>query len=311
MTIKFFGIGYFLPLVIGVLLFFGLYYLLKNKSQKYQYYFLFGLLVFNLALHFLKLTFPPYSDNHIFRNRNIWFINICAVNILIFPFIYLFKNKALKDYMFYLGIFGGSIALIYPVEALADGGKNLFSLDIIRFYIAHYIVAFVPLLMVLLKLHTISYLRVIAVPFVLTAVLAIIMVQNVIQAEMGYLPYYGINEHAKVEDDNTRSDVLYTEEELFYLIKYPNFSLPWGPKGVPVLGDLFKIWTPKFLKTVPNTAFSGDYAQTEKYTPLLWAVPAIFIYFTVLPFGFSLIWEYDHVKADLTRLKLKLTNKKS
>lgn len=305
MKIKFMNLGYIIPLIVGALLFFGLLHFLKRKSTKVQFWVLFGMLAFNLALHFLKLTFPPYSTNQIFANRNIWFINICAVNILIFPFIFLSKSKGLKDYMFYLGIFGGLIALVYPVEALQDGGKNLFSLDIIRFYVAHYIVMFVPLLMVLLKLHTISYKRVIVVPFVLTAVLAFIMVQNVIQAELGYLPYYGVKEQHIVYDDSTLSEEPLTDEELFMNIKYPNFSLPWGPEGVPVLGDLFKIWTPKFLKTVPDTAFANQYAGQEKYVPLFWAVPAIFVYFTIVPFGFSMIWEHNNLKEDLKNLKIK------
>ena len=53
---------------------------------------LFSILVFALILHFAKCFFPPYSNNPYRLYSDIWFINICAANILLFPFIFISKK---------------------------------------------------------------------------------------------------------------------------------------------------------------------------------------------------------------------------
>ena len=67
-------------------------------------------------LHFLKVYIPPYSTDEARMLRDSWFVNICGANIGLFPFLFFSKNKHVKDYMFYIGVLSGLIALFYPQE---------------------------------------------------------------------------------------------------------------------------------------------------------------------------------------------------
>ena len=61
----------------------GLYFLLRNKSMKTKKIVIASLLIFNLALHFLRLLLPPYAGNPSLIMENAWFINICAVSVML------------------------------------------------------------------------------------------------------------------------------------------------------------------------------------------------------------------------------------
>ena len=275
MTVEFFNLPYFIFIFIAVLIIIGLYFLLKNKSDKTKKWVLFGLLAFNLALHFFKLMFPPYSLNINQAMRDVWFINICAVSVLVFPFIFLSKNETWKDFMFYLGALSGGLALLIPTEALGD---QVFVFDTIRFYIAHMIILIAPVLMVLLKVHTINYKRIIKMPFCVMIYMLFIICNQVLQSELGIVSLRG-------------DDILE--------IGYRNNSLIWGPSDD--LAKLFSVFTPNFMKTVPFGEFAGE----VKYWPFFWILPGIFVYFITLPFLISLPLEHKRIKADIKKLALK------
>lgn len=274
MKVEFFNLPYFIFILIAVGSLLGLYHLLKNKSQKTKYWVIFALLFFNLVLHFLKLTFPPYSTDPDKAMRDVWFINICAVSVLTFPIFYVAKSKVLKDFIFYLGVISGTLAMLIPTEAL---GEAVWQLDLFRFYIAHMIILIAPFLMVLLKVHTLDYKRIWKIPFIMMGVLAFIVFQQVLQSELG---------------------IVSLRSSDFFNPNYKNPSLIWGP-GNEELAVLFKIFTPDFLKTVPYGAYAGQ----VKYWPFFWLLPAIIIYFTIIPFLICLPWEMKHIKNDCKKLQ--------
>ena len=109
MRIEMFNFWYFFFIAALVGAYFGLYFLLRNRSTHTKYLVLYSILVFALLLHFLKAFIPPYSTDESRLFRDIWFINICAVNILVFPFIFLSKSETLRDYMVYIGLASGII----------------------------------------------------------------------------------------------------------------------------------------------------------------------------------------------------------
>ncbi len=75
----------------------GLYFLLRNRSVSTQKGVLFGLLALGLLLHFLKVYIPPYSVDEARMLRDSWFVNICAANIALFPFLFWSKSSRAKD----------------------------------------------------------------------------------------------------------------------------------------------------------------------------------------------------------------------
>ena len=271
---------FFILFAIGLTV--GAYFLFKNKSLKAKKILVASLVIFNLFLHFFRLLFPPFAGDPIKIAENAWFINICAVSVLTFPFIFFSKSNAAKDWMFYIGVISGLLALVYPTEAL---GKSVLTFDLWRFYFCHIIIVMAPLLMVLLKVHTLNYKNIWKMPFFMMAVLLFIICNQVLQSELGIIDMRG-------------TDILKEG------CGYRNTSLIWGPTDS--VSVLFTWLTPNFMKVIPFGAFAGQ----AKYWPFFYLVPGCFFYFWLLPLLMCLPWELKHIKADFKEFKIRLKNKK-
>jgi hypothetical protein len=271
--IKLGNFWYFFWLILSVGAVLGLYFGLKRTKERTQKIVLFSLLAFGFLLHFLKVFIPPYSVNETVKLRESWFVNICGANIGLFPFLYLLKSKRVKDYMFYIGVISGAIALLYPVEPMEKVDKIGETLDTIRFYYHHWMVMGVPLLMVLLKHHTLSWKRVLWAPTGLLLLMPFIMLNQLLQSELGFIP---------LRDGD------------FLDVSYKNSSLIWGP-DLPGIGSIFAPFCPKIFKTVPVGEFKGQ----EKYWPWLWMVFPIYVLITPIAFGISMIFDHKNFKADM------------
>lgn len=280
MNIQMFNLCYFLFLALSVGGFLGLYFLLRHKSDKTKKIVLFSLLAFALLLHFLKVFIPPYSTDLARCYRDSWFINICGANICLFPFIFLSKSNKFKDYMFFIGVISGIISILYPLEPLQKISQSAEWLDIIRFYIHHNILWYVPLLMVLFGLHKINYRRIVFVPLCMLTVMGFIMLNQILQSELGYIALRG--------------------DDLFN-INYKNTSLIWEPKNVEILKAV-TIFCPNIFKTIPV----GQYAGQEKYWPLIWMLFPLYVYLIPITFAISMIFDRKTFVSDLKFLKNKI-----
>ncbi len=267
---------FFILLCSGIIV--GLYFLLRNKSKKTKTIVLASILFFNLVLHFLKLTFPPYSTNPEKAMKDIWFINVCATSVLFFPFLFISKSNTAKDYMVFLGIVSGFLAMVYPTEAL---GKNVLTLDLWRFYICHMIIIVVPLLTVLLGLHKLDVKRIWKMPLCVMAMLLFIICNQVLQSELGIID---------LRDSN------------MFDVNFDNPSLIWGPTDSVAV--LFSWLTPNFMKVIPF----GQYAGQEKFWPFFWMVPGAIFYFILIPLVLCFILDFKNTKNTFKELfqKIKL-----
>ncbi len=271
MNIQLFNGWYFLFLFISFSGFVGLYFLLRKRSKKTVYIVLISLMVFALVLHFMKRLFPPYSENYEIHLRDSWFINICGANIALFPFMMLSKNKHVKDYMFYIGVISGLIAICYPIDPIQKVNQSAEWIDILRFYLHHNLLWYTPLLMVVLKIHKLDYRRVWATPAIFLVVMLFIMLNQIFQAELGFIP---------VERDDIHE------------IPYINNSLIWGPDGK--LSKLIEWACPPIFKTIPV----GEHAGEAKYWPWFWLIVPCFLLVTPICFLMSLIFDFKHFKQD-------------
>lgn len=257
----------------------GLYFLLRNKSLFTQKAVLFGLLAFGLIAHFTKVYYPPYSVDEARMLRDSWFVNICGANIALFPFFFWSKNDKIKDYMFYIGVISGLIALFYPQEPIAKVDQAAEQIDIIRFYYHHWMVLAVPLLMVLLGHHKLSYKRLLSAPTGLLLLMLFIMLNQIFQSEMGYIPL--------------------RDRGNFFGIDYKNTSYIWGPGENDAIGSFLAIFTPKIFKTVPV----GEFAGQVKYWPWFWLITPVYLIVTPLTFLISLIFDHKSLASDVRKLK--------
>ncbi len=285
MFIAMFNGWYFFWLALSAGGIVGLYFALRNRTQKTQKAVLFSLLALGFVLHFLKVYIPPYSVNEARMLRDSWFVNICGANIGLFPFLFWSKNSKVKDYMFYIGVISGLLALVYPEEPMAKANQAAEQLDILRFYYHHWMVLAVPLLMVLLGLHKPSYKGILSAPTGLLLLMLFIMLNQIFQSELGYIP---------LRDRNN-----------FFGIDYKNTSYIWGPGTNNAIGDLLALFTPDIFKTVPV----GEFAGQVKYWPWFWLIPPVYILVTPLSFLISMIFDRKSLVADLRALKAKLRKK--
>ena len=282
MIIEMFNGWYFFWILLAAATIVGLYFGLKRCSTFTQKAVLFGLLAFGLLLHFLKVYIPPYSVDEARMLRDAWFVNICAGNIALFPFLFFSKNKYVKDYMFYIGVLSGLIALFYPQEPLAKVDQAGEFWDIVRFYYHHWMLLAVPLLSALWDHHKPFYRRVLSAPTGLLLLMLFIMLNQIFQSELGYIPL------------RDRGD--------FFGIGYKNTSYIWGPGTNDAIGNFLAWFTPDVFKTVPV----GQYKGQLKYWPWFWLIVPVYVIVTPMAFLISLIFDHKAFFADMRQLKNKV-----
>ena len=281
MIIEMFNGWYFFWVLLSAGAIVGLYFALRNTTEKVQKIVLFSFLAFGFVLHFLKVYIPPYSVDEARMLRDAWFVNICGANIALFPFFFFSKNKYIKDYMFYIGALSGLIAIFYPQEPLAKSNQLGEFWDIVRFYYHHWMLLMVPLLMILFKHHELSYKRVLSAPIGLLLLMLFIILNQVFQSELGFIP---------LRDDN------------MFDVNFKNTSYIWGPDLPDAIGTFFSWFCPDFFKTIPV----GPYAGQEKYWPWFWMIFPCFILVTPLAFGLCMIFDHKNFAKDVKWLFSKI-----
>ena len=264
MTIEFKGNYYFIYLAafLIITILFGVIFMKKDKNIQYKV--LLGLSFFNFALHFLKLLLPEYSDDMPNSITTVTFENIAAVSTIIMPFVLLSKNKVLRDYMFYIGVIGGLLALAYPMKVF---GKEATDLDVIRFYMCHSLLFIVPFYMVFFGIHDLNIKRVPLFPLVFIGVLCLILANEVILMEIGLVEF---------------------RSNSFLNYNYRNTSFIFGP--IEEFEEFSESFIEPLVPSVFKTVADGTYTGSEKYIPILWLAVPCFIYFSVIGAGFCLFF---------------------
>lgn len=194
-TIQLGNFLYFLTLIALILIIYFSIKLCHKRGKHFANKYILAILIFNFCLHFVKQLFPTYSKDW---PNSLWkssFENLCAALIILAPFIYISKNKYLKDYMFYIGVISGLGVYLFPAAVFGIDLRNLDSfVDVTRFYICHIPLALCGILMVEEGFHKLDYKRLWVLPFSYIGFQMIIFLNDLIlfvcQAGAFY-DYYG------------------------------------------------------------------------------------------------------------------------
>ena len=189
--------------------------------------------------------------------------------------------------MFYIGMISGLLALVYPEEPMAKVDQMAEQLDIVRFYYHHWMVMAIPLLMVLLGHHKISYKRIWVAATGLLLLMLFIMLNQIFQSELGFIPL--------------------RDRGNFFGIDYKNTSYIWGPGTNDAIGDFLALFTPDFFKTVPV----GEFAGQVKYWPWFWLIVPVYLLVTPLSFLLALPFDGKSLAADAKALRSRLSKKQT
>ena len=168
-------LSYFFYNILIALICVGFYFLMRNKSDKAKYYTILTLLIIGIFVHFSKLLIPEYQNTMPDSIIEVTLSSPCAISALTFPFIYLSKNKTLKDYLVVFGIISGVATLLFPLDIQ---GKSMFDIDVVRFYVAHLIILLTPLFTYIFKIHTLTKKWVKHTILLFLLVLLIIVINN-------------------------------------------------------------------------------------------------------------------------------------
>ena len=144
--IDIFTINHLLWIIAGFSLLIGMHFAFRNKSKRFQYWFLFSLTIVIWLVHFSRIIFAEDLKTY-----QLFFTNLCGLSTFLYPFLFLSKSKLAKDYMYYVGGFFAFLSLAYPYTVEGD---PIFAYNSIRFFFAHVLLIMIPLLMVTWKLHT-------------------------------------------------------------------------------------------------------------------------------------------------------------
>lgn len=146
---KLFSLTHIIYLLICTMACLAFYFIFKNKSTKTKKIAIFTMLSLAFVLHFLKLLTPVYRNNLPDSIISITPETLCAISTLIFPFIFISKNTALKDYMVIFGIISGAATLLLP----GDLSNTTNVIEFTRFFFAHLTIFMCPLFMYVFKIH--------------------------------------------------------------------------------------------------------------------------------------------------------------
>lgn len=274
MTIELGNWLYILVLLSLIFLVVIMAYASVKLPQRIVYWIIVFMLFSNFALHFLKQLLPSYISDFPYSLSTSTFENICAVSVLLFPFIFLFGGKYTKDYMFYIGILSALGAYIFAGSIFGRRLDNLNDiLETIRYYACHAPLIIAPIMMVFSGLHKLDYRRILIQPFIFFAVLLIVLLNELFLVSSGLVQCSSVD---------------------FFSRDYRNGAFIFGPPSEydNILSGVYFLIPPFFTYIYPGTDLTF-------YVPILWLTFPIIIFGPILCFLMCLPFENRHIKIDL------------
>lgn len=214
---------------------------LKTKNTNFQKKIIYSIIVVNFILHFAAPWFiHDTTEQWLLR---VTMVNTCAVLVFLSPFLYWQQDRFLKPGWLYMCIIGALGLLFFPEYAI---GFDPLSPNIIRLFVQHALLLFVPVLIFVLGHERISYKDAWACCVFYIVILIIVIANDAILYTLGVV----------------------------HNMRWWNGSFQWHP------GSLYPIvnWViPDVFMTVPFGPNAGGFI----YWPIFYMLPIIILF--ILP----------------------------
>lgn len=275
LKISYGSFGYFLPIFLAIGLCVGAFFALKNRQEKVKRSVILILSLVNFLQHIFKaLIFPHYYGNFSLHLSSAY--NVCAFLILVTPFILLFGNELLQNYLAYVGSVAGMIAMLVPYWFQEPTAIS----EVIRFYLCHTLLFLTSILPILLKLYKLRWKHFWKMGLLFFLMLGIIILNDIIFISIGSYP---------VSNPNDLYGSLVEINPCWSIAPPENGNFGW-------LIKIISFFTPSVL--MGNNPASI-------YIPILWYAIPMYIGITLVATIVCILVDYRQFKKDFATFKAK------
>lgn len=246
--LTYFSLGHILSIVVPILLIGIFYIMFADSSKRVQRAFIYTLMIINVIQHIFKawVWFPLYHGK--FEIGDSFFCNICGSLIILSPFIFMSKSRALKDSLFLLGNLCSAVSIWFITVSY---GINTLSVAYLRYFTCHCILMITSTLPVAFGLHDLKVKNCWVVGILFIAVEMLVFANDliIVASKNNWDWLYSYN-------------AFYKENPLFIA----------HASDIHVFDHTFM--EGKMIKYVIDDG-------TYKYIPILWSAPVIYIFLTI------------------------------
>ena len=270
MIMQYGNFAYFFYPILIISFTVGLYFLLRRRSEQTKKAVLLAMMLVNLAQHLLKQYLYPQYWGIDFDVRLSTAYNLCALLIIIAPFVLLGKNALWKDFLILFGTNAGVVTMAVPYWYI---GQTIWQWDVFRYYLCHGLLSSSSLLIALLGLHRLNYRNFRKIPFLFFFSLILVCFNDII--------LYAVQ---GAEGNLWETLCAYNPCWLFHPIEEFDWLIP-----------IIDVFTPDL--------FMGDLATGEPFTPLLWYFIPMYLLIAVLAFLIMSLADRKRFLQDWRKIK--------
>lgn len=255
MIINYGSIAYFIPFIVTAAVIIALFFAFRKFSARAKTVVVFVISAINILQHILKQFIYPHYFGNAYPDLINTAYNMCAVLIIITPFVLLSKSRSLRQFLSFVGTVAGVITMVVPHWYI---GQTMLQWDVLRYYLCHGLLVATSLLPALWGLYEFCWRDFWKFPFLFFLMLLLIVFNDLVCYTVGLLGDWS--------KDNFFS-ALYNVNPCWMM--RPDDGFAW----LVLIIDFF---TPDI--------FMGDAATGRPYTPVLWYAVPLTLLFWVLGF---------------------------
>ena len=279
--VQFFNFWYFFFIIATAVSVFVLDGVCAKKGRVYTDRLVMTLVWINFGLHLFKQFFPGYREKWPDGFADSLCPNFCAALILFSPFILHWGRPSWKDYMYYMGVISGIVAILLPSGLMRyddfPNGITSFDyvLEVVRYYFCHAVIILAGYLMVAHGSHKLEFSRIKYLPFTLLFICILVGAHSIIWGPIFKLkdfPHDWLGEDGVLNNLSIHNQIA-------------NQSMIFGPQ--PSVDGIIRPIAKFFIPYLMVYNYDGKIY----FTPILWVEP--FFLILIATVGSAMTYPFD------------------